>query len=505
MSRTPATITGLLTAALLVAPACDDPPKAETKTAKADKEKPKDKSPEKDAPEKKSDKPEGDAKPEAKAEKPEGDKPEGDAPEGDAGAEGGGGTDAPSVPAGDAGPAYIAVDEKGVFVVDGGEVKKVKKGPDKLVQQMSLGPDGQPYLLGFDGVMKLDKDAAKIVAKTSWKKTGTVDSFALTKDGNVWVAGFKGVAFHDGKKWAAEEKATIGTDVKMIRGIVVDKEDRPWVASSNAVHVKDGDAWKTPDLSKVAERKPFFDSIALDPKSGAVYAAARALLVKASAPDKVEKVAVATSGLSSIGLVSFAQNGIGALKADVKHVARLVDGKQASFEMGKDFPGTRVQRMAVDGKGRVWVATDLGIAVLGPAAERVEWKSGSIPELAGRVRGMVVVGAGPDLPEVGEVKKGILKGKILLDGAPHASADIALCPEPSSVGIKTSPCEDSPVRFDGKTAEDGAFEFKDVPLGAYGLAVKVDDKWKITLSGQFGAKMKEGEALDVGALKFKKK
>jgi hypothetical protein len=191
------------------------------------------------------------------------------------------------------------------------------------------------------------------------------------------------------------------------------------------------------------------------------------------------------------------------LKTDPKHVVRFVDGATTTYGLGKDFSGTRVHHLAVDGQGRVWIATDAGVAVLGPAAERVEWKSGSIPELAGKVKAILVLGAGPQLPEVGEVKKGTLEGKILIDNVALADAEIEMCPEPATL-IKKSPCEDSPVKFSGKTAADGGFEFKETPLGAYGIAVKVGDKWKTTLSGQYGAKMKAGETHDIGALKFKK-
>ena len=43
-----------------------------------------------------------------------------------------------------------------------------------------------------------------------------------------------------------------------------------------------------------------------------------------------------------------------------------------------------------------------------------------------------------------------------------------------------------------------------VNRGAYGVGVKAGEKWKITFSGEYGAKMKEGEPFDIGKLKFKK-
>ncbi len=411
--------------------------------------------------------------------------------------------EAPAVPPGDPGPAYFAIDDKGVFVLEGGALKQVKKAPSTLVQQMLVGPDGKPYLLAFDGVMRIEGDTAKLVAKTSFKKTGTVDAFALGSDGSVWTAGFKGVAHWDGKGWTLEDKTALGADVKLLKGIALDEEGKVWVASSNLLHVKDGDAWKEVDISKLGDRKPFFDMVASDPKTGTIYAPASSLVVKATSVDAVEQLPVHGDGLPSYGMIGFAHNGIGVLKLDSKHVARFHEGAVTKFALGTDFTGTRVHHLAVDGQGRVWVATDAGIAVLGPTQERVEWKMGALPELAGKVKGVLVVGAGPDLPDVGEVKKGTLQGKILIDGAPLADADIEMCPEPATL-IKRSPCEESPVAFSGKTGADGSFRFEEAPLGAYGIAVRVGGKWKTTLSGQYGAKMKEGETHDIGALKFKK-
>lgn len=407
---------------------------------------------------------------------------------------------------GDAGPAYFAIDDKGVFMLDGGAFTKVKKGPDKLVKQMSVGGDGKPYMLTYDGIMVLEGAAAKVVAKTSFKKTGSVDAFTVTPDGEIWTAGYKGVGHFANKKWAVEDKKVLGDDVTLLQGVAVDKDGRVWVASSNKLHYKDKDAteWKDADLSKVTERKPFFDGIAVDP-SGGLVASASSAVIKIEGVDALSTVSLPSDTISSFGLLSYAANGIGAIKTSVKMLARIEPGgNTTTYEMGDDFQGTRVVALAPDGQGRLWVGTDIGIDVIGPADERASWMMGSVPEIAGKVKGILVVGAGPELPEVGEQKKAsAFSGTILLDGQPLADAPIEICPEPSSL-IKTSPCEDSPIKFAGTTDAEGKFSFADVPLGAYGVGVKDGDKWKITFSGEYGAKMAEGKPFDIGKLKFKK-
>ncbi len=407
---------------------------------------------------------------------------------------------------GEAGPAYFAIDDKGVFMLEGGAFTKVKKGPDKLVRQMSIGGDGNAYMLTYDGIMQLEGAAAKVVAKTSYKKTGSVDAFAVTPEGEIWTAGYKGVGHFANKKWAVEDKKVLGDDVTLLKGVAVDKEGRVWVASSNKLHFKDkgAEAWKDADISKATERKPFFDGMVVDPAGGLVAAASSAVL-KVGGPDKIEAMELPSDMIKSFGDLSYAQNGIGALKTSVKMLARIEPGgNSTTYTMGDDFEGTRVVALNVDGQGRLWVGTDIGIGVVGPGDERAMWMMGSVPEIAGKVKGILVVGAGPELPEVGEQKKAGLAGTILLDGNALADAEVEACPEPSSL-IKTSPCEDSPIKFSGKTDAEGKFSFADVPLGAYGIGVKAGDKWKITFSGEYGAKMKEGATFDIGKLKFKSK
>ena len=407
---------------------------------------------------------------------------------------------------GEAGPAYFAIDDKGVFMLEGGSFTPVKKGPKKLVKQMSIGGDGKPYMLTYDGIMVLDGAAAKVVAKTSYKKTGSVDAFTVTPEGEIWTAGYKGVGHFVGKKWTVEDKKVLGDDVTLLQGVAVDKDGRVWVASSNKLHFKDKDAaaWKDADLSKATERKPFFDGIAVDP-SGGLMASASSAVLKIEGPTAISPVELPSGVISSFGLLSYAANGIGAIKTGVKTVARLEPGGgNTSYDRGDDFQGTRVVALSADGQGRLWVGSDIGVSVIGPGDERATWLMGSVPEIAGKVKGILVVGAGPELPEVGEQKKASeVTGTILLDGAPLADAAIEICPEPSSL-IKTSPCEDSPIKFSGKTDAAGKFSFVDVPLGAYGVGVKAGEKWKITFSGEYGAKMKEGKPFDIGKLKFKK-
>jgi hypothetical protein len=422
----------------------------------------------------------------------------------DGAAEEGGDAPPPVVEAGAKGPAYFAVRDRGVVRLDGGEFKVIDGAPDILLRDMHVAEDGKLYLLGSKGIMRIEGDKATMVAETSFKTTGSVDAFAVTKDGTIWAVGYKGISKWDGKAWTTEEKKVLGGDVTLIKGVAVDGKAQVWVASSNKLHLLEGEAWTEVDVAKAFPRKPFFDMVRRAP-DGTAYGLASSALIKISSKDEIEAVDLELKGFSSLGLLAFADNGIMALRSKIDAVlVRQPDGSSTEYAAGKAFQADSIRAVGVDSTGRAWIGTDIGVAIVGPGEAKVEWNSGSVLELAGQVEQIVPIGAGPDLPEVGPVKTAGLKGKILSDGKGVGDTEVELCPSPDML-FKTSPCGDSSVKFAGKTTAEGEFAFDAVPIGAYGIAVKVGGKWQLTMSSNFGTKMKEGESYDIGSINVKAK
>jgi hypothetical protein len=434
-----------------------------------------------------------------------GDAAGGDAAGGDA-APAAGGTPADAFD-GEEGAAYFAVDKKGVVKLAGGAFSLMAGSPDNA-RKFFHGANDSLYVMTFSEIHKLDGDAFKLVAKYGFNDAGSIEYLHIQDDNNIWSASFKGVGFYDGSKWTVTEKEKIDPDAKLLRGVVVDEAGNVWVASSNEIHVKakDADTWTSVDLSGVDSRKPFFQGMAKT-KTGEVYVLASNYLVKCEAVDKVSKIDIKVSGYLSLSDLVVTPSGKLLANSSLGELVRLDPAAPNDVwsKSAKDgnYVAEGLDAVAGDGRDRAWVVSKAGVSIVGPADEAVFWQSGSVPELVGRVQAVALTGNGPTFPAVGAAKKGGVKGKLLMEGAAVADTDVEMCPRPSMM-YKGTPCEDSKAKFAAKSDAEGYFEFKDVPLGSYGIAVKLGDKWRITFTQDFGSDMKEGSTYDIGSITLKK-
>lgn len=418
-------------------------------------------------------------------------------------------SEAPAVPAiaggpAGAGPAFFAVDKRGVVRLDKGEFTPLKNGPDSLIKNLHVAADGALWVLGFETIYKLqalDADGFKEVARGGFQETGSIDDFFVVADDDVWAAGFGGVSHWDGKAWTREEKAAIGAGDDTIDGIAVGRDGKVWVASSNQIHVKDGGAWSTLDLGKIKD-KLFMEGVerAAD---GTVYALASSALLKLGpGPTDAAVVKLGGGGFPSYSDLALGPDGTIA----VRNLFDLVIASPSATKAWrkKDYMSEGVRALAVDASGRVWVGSEIGVTILGPGDAKVEWPSGAVAALSGEVVGVAVAGAGPaELPTTGPVATGGLKGKLLRGGQPVPGIEVELCSSPDMMFSRT-PCADSRVKFSGKTDANGEWQFDKVPLGAYGIALKSEGKWRITLGSDLGVEMREGEVYDAGSISLDK-
>jgi ligand-binding sensor domain-containing protein len=328
----------------------------------------------------------------------------------------------PTRPAGQAGPVYFAVADRGIVRLLDGKFTLLGNSPGQLVKGLQVGGDGAVWVVGFQEVLRLDGDKFRKISEAGYSEIGgTIDEFAVTAGGEVWAATFKGVSHYARrKKWTTEEKAKIGAGDDLLAGIAVDGAGRVWVASTHKLHLRENGAWRDVDVSKAgASSMLFFESLKLAPDES-VYALASTALLHVSAAGVVTKVPLGGRSIASYGRLALASGGSLAARDGDNAIVWPAGGSSRVYESrdGKDFAADNIKAVAADDSGRVWVASELGVAILGPGDAKTEWTSGTVPELVGEVSAILVVGAGPaTLPAAGPLRKGGLTGKVLSNGA----------------------------------------------------------------------------------------
>ncbi|MFV8752994.1 hypothetical protein ACNOYE_20805 [Nannocystaceae bacterium ST9] len=407
--------------------------------------------------------------------------------------------------AGEAGPAYFAVDDKGIVKLDGTTFTLLSGAPDKFVRDLLVGPDGSLYVLTFSELSKIEGDSFKQVFKFGFDDMGSVDALAFGKDGKYFAVSYNGVGEWANNVWTVTKKEDIGADVKLLNGVALASDGTLWVASSNDLHYKGADGkWVKADVS-VLDRMPFFNSLQTSP-TGDLYAQAGNYLGKVTAgtPPKIEKIEIKGTnawGFSELSFSPDGQIGLASLSCDLVRM-NPADPASVWVQNGDSKYGCEsLSAVTLDGQKRMWVASRSGLNVMGPGSENVAYPSGSVLELVGNVKSIAVVGQGPALPAAPPTKKGGITGKLLMDGTAIANAKVEICPQPA-LFTTTTPCADSNAKFSGTSGADGTFTFADVPLGNYGVAVEIDGKWRTSWLSDFGVQMKEGATYDIGSVKF---
>ncbi|MEZ4380006.1 MAG: hypothetical protein R3A79_01570 [Nannocystaceae bacterium] len=391
------------------------------------------------------------------------------------------------------GPAFIGVEGRGVAKIDDGAVTLLADSP-KSGTKLQLAGDGNLWVMDRVALHRLDGDRFTTVVANSYDAIdNSFEAFTVTPEGDIWAATFNSVHHLKDGSWDARGGMKLAEgDTETIHGIMHDRGGHVFAASTNKLHVFDGAAWAEVDLGKAKPRDPFFNALVPGPQFAKTYlVSAFAILEIAEGGAAVRKVKVgggshlSVAGDGSLAVADF----------DKLHVVDA-DGKRRSPR-----PKLGSGAIAVADGGTLWVLNRAGVTVIPREGEATEWPSGSIPEIAGATFGVVVLGAGPArLPGAGPIRKGSLTGRLLRDGQPMPGLAVELCPSPSLVMYGKTPCDGASVRLKATSDDAGRWRFDEVPLGDYGIAVKVDGAWQLTLGLSLSNDMNEGELHDAGDL-----
>ncbi len=395
---------------------------------------------------------------------------------------------------------YFWVRNVGAVRLDDSGFKKVDGTKKDYCTTMFTSPvDGAAHFVGW-GVHKLTAAGKETVASKALTGKTIHDVAALGPNGAIVAAKFRNVWHNDGSKWTKYAHTDIGFEKGGIKGAYIDADGTVFLSTTYAFHVLDGGTWK-PILSGATQEKKIFvndfdvteDGIlfTLNGKMGKYDG-------KTMTRHKIDGFTFKASLIAPDGMVYVVSH-----DTITGHDAKDLSAQKA-FSVKESSTGNRIIKASMDSQGRLWVATDNGVAILDDKMKPKHWKPGTIPEIAGQIQAVLAVGAGPKVvPEAGKVAEGNLKGLLYLEGAPAPNAKVEICDLPR-MSFKTSPCEDKPFTRSTTTNDKGEFTFEKVPLNAYGVAALVGGKWSKTM-GSSCSGIQEGQTCDLGKLNIKRR
>jgi sugar lactone lactonase YvrE len=342
--------------------------------------------------------------------------------------------------------------------------------------------------------------------KGKWKtdrfKSGISSPSGIDCDakGNVWLAHYDGVTRYDGKTWTTHKADKLGTgkSVKVVKDVAVAPDGKVWAVTANSVAMYDGSAWKVWEKGTGFDKEYFFNHIVVDAKGFPWLAVSGALLTledskwteyENSDIFSPEGLAIDAKGQVYIGSYS---SGLFVMNDS---------GWETYNRENSDISSNHVRAVAVDGRGRVWAATEYGLDVF-DGETWTNYHMHTSDMVDNDIRVLEVEGAGPDLPELFDPRTGGLIGVITNGSKPAASVEVQLCVLFIGGSFRgDTPCEDDPFNKLTKTGKDGKFEFKGLPVGHYGLVFKQPNgKWARLVSdigiGSERITVREGETVD---------
>lgn len=369
------------------------------------------------------------------------------------------------------GPAYVLVEHVGVVRIDDGAATTVWKLPPKVEAkdlEMVAGPGGELWLSGWDGVDVL----APTGAVRRVRKAGggpMYEHMVVRAADDVWAVTSDiewEVVHYDGSRWKPQirrDRMAGKYDDNKFVALAVTSQGA-WVSSWNGLWRGVAGKWR--EVAPPAGADPILDLwtyrdavIASDHEGAWLREGDAWRPLGWPRPSDVRRV------VGDVGLLVSREHG----RPSVTLSAVTGEGCVATSE---PLPGASVDEIAVDGAGRVWLATDTALVVVdGEGRKLAEWTVGSLPGFDGEVTRLVVVGAGPQrLPAARAGRTWEVVGKLTIykSSAPLAGAAVELCSAPE----RDDRCPSGAFVRTATSAADGSFRFADVPAGDYSIVVR---------------------------------
>lgn len=351
------------------------------------------------------------------------------------------------------GGKILIADGKAVRSFDGAALGAPNPLPQGFVRRITCTPNGY-VVTTSQGIGLWNGSGWKLWSAQNLLKeerSKTIMDAAIDKDGSVWFVAFGGVAGRikgdDVRLW----KQNQGFQRRWIfRRVFADKDGMIYVPHFRGMMTPDGDNWKT---------------------------------IAGPGANSITQAADGTLWLTRGTRINrFQDNAWKAYR--IKHPAREI---------------------AVDSTGRVWAATQYGIAV--GKDGKWEWRqmhNSALPDNdIGRV---AVIGKGGALPAAKEQKPGTLSGRLEWrdNGEPVKGLTVGICGI-SRGFLSRSPCEGQPHAQTTKTDGDGKFLFENAAPSSYRVVGQFGDKWRRLPVRYTRAHVMPGQKKNTGTVRVSEK
>ncbi|PRQ09819.1 hypothetical protein [Enhygromyxa salina] len=394
------------------------------------------------------------------------------------------------------GAVYFVINTKGLVKLDETGTTLLAD-PERNISDLFIGPGGDVFVLDAHSLRKLEADALVEVERFELGRGGPVNALALARDGTVWVSNSEGIGARVDGEWQITSFEQLGVEPSAALAIAAD--DTVWVIGSRVLLYREAERWVPVD-PQLLRNLPLFLN-ATGSSTGPVNTTTGHKLTRLGKTSLDSVLIDPKEVISYTAALDIAADGHAGLASGACDLVRVNPQPPTSIWRfsGTDYDCQTTEAMALDARHRFWVASREGLSVVDEDRSVHEYPAGSFVELAGRVSHMVVTGPGPVLPAVGPVQTATLTATLHVGAEPAANASVELCPT-VRLHEEGSPCTDAKRRYVGKTDASGRLRVPEVAIGDYSVALELDGAWRWSTPPSFAAKLRPGEAHELGTI-----